>query len=112
MSPNARTAVPPSGLTTPAAFTLLIRADQTSWVSITADGKVVAEETLIAPAEKSVRASNQIVVKAGNAAGVSFLFNSKEIPAQGNNGEVRTYTFDASGIKASPGSPPAATPNN
>jgi cytoskeletal protein RodZ len=112
MPPNAK-AVPLSPVaTTPAAFTLLIRADQTSWVSITADGKVVAEETLIAPAEKSVHASNQIIVKTGNAAGVSFLFNSKEIPPQGNNGEVRTYTFDASGMKASPGSPSAATPNN
>jgi cytoskeletal protein RodZ len=84
-----------------APFTLLIRAEKTSWVSITADGKLVAEETLIAPAEKSVRASDQIVVKAGNAAGISFLLNAKEIPAQGKDGEVRMYTFDASGVKVS-----------
>ncbi|MGC1373806.1 MAG: DUF4115 domain-containing protein, partial [Candidatus Sulfotelmatobacter sp.] len=88
-------------VTTPSAFTLLIRAEKTTWVSITADGKAVAEETLIAPAEKSIRASSEIVVKAGNAAGVSFLLNSKDIPAQGKDGEVKTYIFDASGMKAS-----------
>jgi cytoskeletal protein RodZ len=85
-------------------FTLLIRAEKTSWVSISADGKLVAEETLIAPAEKRVRASDQIVVKAGNAAGISFFLNAKEVPAQGKDGEVKTYVFDASGIKVS-GSP-------
>ena len=91
----------PTAAASPVAFTLLIRAEKTSWVSITADGKLVAEETLIAPAEKSVRASNQVVVKAGNAAGVSFLWNAKEIPAQGKDGEVMTFMFDASGMKVS-----------
>ena len=74
---------------------MLIRADETSWVSITADGKPVAHETLIAPAHASVRAIQQVVVKAGNAAGISFELNGKEIPAQGNEGEVKTYVFDA-----------------
>lgn len=91
-----------------AAFTLLIRAEKNSWVSITADGKLVAEETLIAPAEKSVRASNQVVIKAGNSAGISFLLNAKEIPAQGKDGEVKTYVFDASGMKVSANAQPSA----
>ncbi|MGB8114755.1 MAG: helix-turn-helix domain-containing protein [Candidatus Sulfotelmatobacter sp.] len=95
--------------TTANPFTLLIRAEKNSWVSITADGKLVAEETLIAPAEKSVRANNDIVVKAGNAAGVSFLLNSKEIPAQGQDGQVRTYIFDSSGVKVSPSARPPST---
>ncbi len=78
---------------------LLIRATETSWVSIIADGNPLAHETLIAPASTSVHATREIIVKAGNAAGVSFSFNGKEIPAQGNEGEVRTYTFDASGLR-------------
>jgi hypothetical protein len=85
-----------------ATFTLLIRAEKTTWVSIVADGKPVAEETLIAPAHTSVRATHEIVVKAGNAAGVSFLLNSKEIPAQGNEAEVRTYIFDPTGVRVLP----------
>jgi helix-turn-helix protein/uncharacterized protein DUF4115 len=83
-------------------FSVLIRADETSWVSITADGKPVAHETLIAPAHTSVRASGEVVVKAGNAAGISFELNGKEIPAQGNEGEVKTYVFDAAGFRVLP----------
>jgi cytoskeletal protein RodZ len=89
----------------PATFTLRIRAEQTTWVSITADGKAIGHETLIAPAHTSVRATRDVAVKVGNAAGVSFLLNGKEIPTQGNVGEVKTYVFDASGIKAGPQTP-------
>ena len=64
-----------------------------------ADGKPVAQETLIAPAHTSVRARREIVVKTRNAAGVSFLLNGREIPAQGNEGEVKTYVFDETGVR-------------
>jgi cytoskeletal protein RodZ len=90
----------------PATFTLRIRADQTTWISITADGKDIGHETLIAPAHTSVRATRDVAVKVGNAAGVSFLLNGKEFPAQGNVGEVKTYVFDASGLKPGPDTPP------
>ena len=85
----------------PPAFTLVIRAEQTAWVSITADGQPVARETLIAPANTSVHANREIVVKTGNAAGISFLLNGKEIPAGGDPGEARIYIFDATGVKSS-----------
>jgi cytoskeletal protein RodZ len=83
----------------PPPFTLLIRAAETTWVSLAADGKPIAHETLIAPAHTSIRATHEIVVRAGNSAGISFVLNGKEIPAQGNEGEVRTYTFDATGLQ-------------
>jgi Domain of unknown function (DUF4115) len=83
-------------------FTLLIRAEESTWISLIADGKPVAQENLIAPAHTSVRATREIVVKAGNAAGISFLLNGKEIPAQGNEGEVKTYVFDATGLRPAP----------
>jgi Helix-turn-helix domain/Domain of unknown function (DUF4115) len=99
-SPAQRTA---SAAASPAStFTLLIRAEENSWVSITADGKPVAQETLIAPAHTSVRASGEVVVKAGNAAGISFQLNGKDIPVQGNEGEVKTYVFDANGFRILP----------
>ncbi len=87
-------------------FRVVIRADQTSWVSISADGQPVARETLIAPANTAVRATREIVVKAGNSAGISFLFNGKEIPASGGSGDVRTYVFGPNGLRTS-----AATSN-
>jgi hypothetical protein len=39
-------------------------------------------------------------LRIGNAAGVSFLFNGKEVPAEGNESEVKTVIFDASGFKS------------
>jgi cytoskeletal protein RodZ len=112
---NGNSPVAKSTTTTPAVaakpaptFTLLIRAEKTTWVSIIADGKPVTQETLIAPAHTSVRATGEVVVKIGNAAGVSFELNGKEIPAQGNEGEVKTYVFDATGLRP-PQSQPTAT---
>lgn len=90
------------------ALTLVIRASENSWVSVLADGQLVTQETLIAPANTSVHASRQITVRIGNAAGVSFLFNGQDVPAQGEESEVRTVVFDAEGFKSIPGqSPPA-----
>jgi len=88
--------------TPPQKLSLLIRAEETAWISIMADGKPVAQETLIAPAHTSVRASGEVVVKTGNAAGISFQLNGKEIPAQGDEGEVKTYIFDATGFRVLP----------
>jgi len=111
-SPPADSAPPKSAAPTLAAkpvtsFTLLIRADQTTWISIIADGKPETHETLIAPAHTSVRASRDVTVKVGNAAGVSFQLNGKEFPAQGNVGEVKSYVFDAAGIRSGP---PSSSP--
>jgi cytoskeletal protein RodZ len=100
---------PPAVAKAPPKFTLLIRADQTSWVAISADGQPVAKETLIAPANTSVRASREITVRAGNSAGISFLLNGKEVSAPGNPGEARTYTFDASGLQTSSTVPNSST---
>lgn len=103
----------PAGTTPQAApaLTLVIRAAENSWISVMADGQHLTQETLIAPAHTSVRASREIVVKAGNAAGVSFLLNGKEIPPQGVEGEVKTLVFDSTGLRAPTPAPPAPTPD-
>lgn len=90
-----------------APLTLIIRASENSWISVLADGQAVSEETLIAPAHTSVRASREIVVKTGNAAGVSFLWNGKEVPAQGAEAEVRTFVFDSAGMRTTTPTQPA-----
>ncbi len=68
---------------------------------MTADGQSVTHETLIAPAHTTVRANREIVVKVGNAAGVTFSWKGQEIPAQGVESEVKTIVFDAEGMHAS-----------
>ena len=82
-----------------AALTLVIRATENSWISVAADGQLVNQETLIAPAQTSVRANREIVVKIGNAAGVNFLLNGKEISPPGDEAEVKTYLFDSTGMR-------------
>ena len=86
----------------PPTFTLTIRAAENSWISVAADGQNVTQETLIAPAHTSVRATREIVVQARNAAAVSFLFNGKEIPATGAEGEAKTFVFDTTGLIPAP----------
>jgi cytoskeleton protein RodZ len=88
-------------------LTLVIRASENSWISVSADGQTASQESLIAPAHTSVRASHDVVVKVGNAAGISFLFNGKEIPPQGGESEAQTFVFDSSGLKTAQSAPAA-----
>ena len=83
----------------------MIRARETSWISVQADGQTVSQETLIAPAHASVHADREIVARIGNAAGVTFLWNGQEIPADGAEAEVKTFVFDASGMRVIPSTP-------
>jgi cytoskeletal protein RodZ len=95
---------PPEKSTAP--LTLVIRATETSWISVLADGQTVSQETLIAPAHTSVRATREIVAKIGNAAGVTFLWNGQEIPADGAEAEVKTFVFDSTGMRVVPPTAP------
>jgi cytoskeletal protein RodZ len=88
-----------------APLTLTIRATETSWISILADGQPASQETLIAPAHTSVRATREIVAKIGNAAGVTFLWNGQEISADGAEAEVKTFVFDNTGMRVVPTTP-------
>jgi cytoskeletal protein RodZ len=94
--------LPKSSEQSTGSLTLVVRASENSWISVLADGQLVTEETLIAPAHPSFHASREFVVKVGNAAAVSFLINGKEIAPQGNEAEVKTLSFDSSGLKTSP----------
>lgn len=91
----------------PAPLNLTIRASENSWISVSADGQAVLHETLIAPAHTSIHAAREIVLRIGNAAGVTFLWNGHELPAQGAEAEVKTLVFDASGMRVVPPTPAA-----
>ena len=86
-------------------LTLIIRATENSWISVISDGQLVSQETLIAPAANTFHASREFVVRVGNAAGVSFLWNGKELPPQGGEAEPKTFVFDAQGMKSPSDSP-------
>jgi len=104
-------AVPPTSARAIVPMKLVIRATETSWISVQADGETVSQETLIAPAHTSVRATREIVARIGNAAGITFLWNGREIPAGGAEAEARTFVFDANGMRAVASTPtPAPNP--
>jgi cytoskeleton protein RodZ len=87
-----------------APLLVLIKAREDSWLSVSVDGEIVTRALLSAPAQKSVRAEKEIVIKAGNVGALDFEFNGKKLPSQGDYGEVKTLTFDAHGLQ------PAAKP--
>jgi len=92
--------VPKSSDKPTGSLALTVRASENSWISVIADGQPLTEETLIAPAHPTFRASQSFVVKVGNAAAVTFLWNGQELPAQGGEGEVKTLVFDSNGMHA------------
>jgi len=93
-----------------AALKLIVRASENSWISVTSDGQLVTQETLIAPAATSFHAERELVVRVGNSAGISFLWNGEELPAQGAEAEAKTFIFDAQGVRTSTTPQPAAQP--
>ncbi|HMB82466.1 MAG TPA: helix-turn-helix domain-containing protein [Terriglobales bacterium] len=92
---------------TPGEFTVVIQAREESWISITADGRTVSSELLAAGSERAIRGRKEIIVKAGNAGGVDFLFNGKKLDTGGEFGEVKTITFGPRGILPNAPEPPS-----
>ncbi len=92
----------------PGEFTVVILVREESWISISADGKTTASELLEAGSERTVRGRKEVIVKAGNAGGVTFQFNGKKLETGGDYGEVKTVTFGPDGLL--PTAPPPSTP--
>jgi cytoskeleton protein RodZ len=81
-------------------FQVLVKARENSWVTITADGKQIVKDTLSAPEEKSVAARSKVVIKTGNVGALDISFNGKKLASQGRVNQVRTLTFDPTGLKS------------
>ena len=95
-------ATPPNQTPPPRStgLTLIIKAREDSWVSISIDGEVNTASTLTASTQRTVHASEEIVVRAGNAGALDFVFNGKKLPSQGEINQVKTLTFNARGLQS------------
>ena len=82
----------------PGEFAVVVHAREESWISITADGKAVESELLLAGSERNVQARRNITIKVGNAGGIDLQFNGKKIATVGDFGEVKTVTFGPGGV--------------
>ena len=91
----------------PGEFVVLIKADDDSWMSITADGQRLMEGTMAAGSERSIHAQKFIAIRAGNVGALDFFFNGKKLPSQGDTGEVRLLSFNAQGLEPPKPAPPS-----
>jgi cytoskeleton protein RodZ len=103
--PTPTISQPPPPVPANAKLQVLVKAREDSWLSIYVDGEIVTRALLTAPAQKSIRAEKEIIIKAGNIGALDFEFNGQKLPTQGDYGEVKTLTFDAHGLQ-----PPAPKP--
>jgi cytoskeleton protein RodZ len=105
---NAVTTAAKIAPATPATgeFTVVILAREDSWISITADGKPIIEETLVAEDQRAVHAQKEVIIKVGNTGALDFVFNGKKLNSQGDYGEVKTLTFRSTGLQPTPRAAP------
>jgi cytoskeleton protein RodZ len=89
---------PTASATPTTQFSLLIKAHDDSWITITSDGKALPSELMLAGSERTIQGMKEIIVKAGNAGGVDFQLNGESVHSAGESGEVKTFTFGPRGV--------------
>lgn len=108
-SSAANNAAPAQSAPAPAEeFTVVVLAREDSWLSINADGASVFADTIVGGNQRSIHARKEVVIRAGNAGALDFVFNGKKLPPQGDIGDVRILTFGPAGLLhagAAPASP-------
>jgi cytoskeleton protein RodZ len=99
--PSSQSGADSAGAASAAAegFVVLVRAKEDSWISISADGRVVMEGTLVAAESREVRARKSVVLKMGNAAGVEVSYNNRALAPLGRSNEVKTVVFTPEGLQ-------------
>jgi len=102
-------ATPTAATAPPGEFTVVIRARELSWISVTVDGKSTPSELLEAGSEFTLHGRKQVVVKVGNAGGLDFRLNGKKLEVGGEFGEVKTVTIGPAGLVVTPSDPPPTT---
>lgn len=76
---------------------VVVRARETSWVSLAADGKSAFAGILQANQTQEISAVEQVKLVAGNAGGVTVSLNGRELDPIGPPGQVRVVRLTADG---------------
>jgi cytoskeleton protein RodZ len=84
-----------------------ISADEPVWVLARADGKYAFSATMDAHTTRKVEGVKEVMVRLGNAGGVTISLNGKPIGPAGPKGQVRTIQFTSGGFQIVPAKPPS-----
>ncbi|HYW43450.1 MAG TPA: RodZ domain-containing protein [Bryobacteraceae bacterium] len=82
-----------------AALRVEVTADEPVWVLARTDGKYSFSGTLEPNQTRTVEANDSVLLRLGNAGGVSITFNGKPIGSVGPRGQVRTVQFTSGGFQ-------------
>ena len=87
-----------------------ITADEAVWVLARADGKYAFSATLEAHTTRTVEGVKDVMLRLGNAGGVTISLNGKPIGPAGPKGQVRTIQFTSGGFQIVSPKAPAEPP--
>ena len=76
-----------------------VTADEPVWLLARTDGKFAFSGTLDTHQSRSVEASGNILLRLGNAGGVTITLNGKPLGRVGPRGQVRTVQFTSGGFQ-------------
>jgi cytoskeleton protein RodZ len=107
---SAPSAVVPAPHNPNASVLVQVSADEPVWVSARSDGKFSFSGTLSANEVRTIEANEMVVLKLGNAGGVTILLNGKPIGAVGTKGQVREIQLTSGGFQIVAPPKPAADP--
>jgi cytoskeleton protein RodZ len=87
---------------------LNLSASESTWLSITSEGKQIFSGILQPSQTKTLTASDAAQMRVGNAGGIAVRLNGKEIGPIGGRGQVRTVRFTPDNFEIVEPPPPAA----
>ncbi|MGA2268022.1 MAG: helix-turn-helix domain-containing protein [Bryobacteraceae bacterium] len=76
-----------------------VTADEPVWVQARRDGKYVFSGTLTGRQSRTIEANSTVILRLGNAGGVTITLNGKPVGPVGPRGQVRTVQFTSGGFE-------------
>jgi cytoskeleton protein RodZ len=76
-----------------------LTADEPVWVLVRSDGKYSFSGTLSAKESRTIEATSMVLLRLGNAGGVTITLNGKPVGPVGPKGQVRTVQFTSGGFE-------------
>jgi cytoskeleton protein RodZ len=101
---------PPPAPNPNAPVRIEITATEPVWILARTDGKFAFTGTMDANTQRTVDASKEIILRLGNAGGVTITLNGQPVPPLGPKGQPRTIQFTSGGFHIVPAKPPSDPP--